>query len=288
MNDDTLAILFPGQGVGDPECGNLVHAERPDLHALACELAGTDPFTQIAAGTEFAQPAIYCASIASFERLGRPRATAYAGHSLGEIGALAAAGAISDADGVRIAAARGRLCRDAAEAAEPGSMLAVGGDGDAAAELAAAHGLAVANHNSPEQFVLSGPEPALDAARAAAKERGLRAKRLAVAGAFHSPAMEPAVAPFAATLDGIEFTPTEATVISGVSARPFEDDPRPQLVASLTGPVRWVAVMHRLRALGAWRFLDVGPGRVLGKLVPRILDPQDVKVEAAEAEVSRV
>src|SRR5688572_17794648 len=128
MRDDTLAILFPGQGVGDPAAGDLVLAERPDLHALACELVGDDPFERIADGTRFAQPAVYCASIASFERLGRPRAAAYAGHSLGEIGALAAAGAIADADGLRIAAARGRLCQETAEAAEPGSMLAVGAD----------------------------------------------------------------------------------------------------------------------------------------------------------------
>jgi malonyl CoA-acyl carrier protein transacylase len=76
--------------------------------------------------------------------------------------------------------------------------------------------------------------------------------------------------------------------MSGVSAQPFEPDPRAQLVAALTQPVRWVAVMHQLRALGASRFLDVGPGRVLAKLVPRILDPVDVEIEAADAETAHV
>jgi acyl transferase domain-containing protein len=288
MDEGTLAILFPGQGVGDPGSADLVRDERPDLHALACELVGDDPFERIADGTEYTQPAVYCASIASFERLGRPRAIAYAGHSLGEIGALGAAGAISDADGLRIAATRGRLCREAADAGEAGSMLAVGGNQNAAAELAAAHGLAVANHNSPAQFVLSGPEPALEAARTAAKGSGLRAKRLAVAGAFHSPAMEPAAAAFAEALAGIEFTPPQAAVMSGVTGQPFERDPRAGLIASLTHPVRWVAVMHHLGAMGATHFLDVGPGRVLAKLVPRIFDHEDVEVEAAEAEATRV
>ena len=90
--------------------------------------------------------------------------------------------------------------------------------------------------------------------------------------------MAPASEPFAAFLSGIDFAPTAAAVISCATASPFADDPREQLVAALTEPVRWAGVMRCLHASGARRFDDVGPGRVLAKLVPRILD--DVEVDA--------
>ncbi len=281
---ETLAILFPGQGVGDPSAAELVRAQRPDLHALACELVGDDPLERIADGTRFAQPAIYCASLGSFERIGRPAALAYAGHSLGEVAALAAAGAVGDLDGLRIAVERGRLMQRAAEAATPGGMLAVGGRRGQVLELAERTGLTLANENSPEQFVLSGPEAGLEAARAEARGLGLRVKRLAVAGAFHSPDMIGAVEPYRELLAGIEFRDHMAPAFSGASASAFEPDPRAQLVASLTHPVRWLEVMGRVQAAGARRFLDVGPGRVLAKLVPRILDSAEVvEAEAAHA-----
>src|SRR5512144_1119498 len=108
------AILFPGQGVGDPSSRELVERARPDLLELAVELVGEDPFERIADGTAYAQPAIYCASIAGYEQLGRPSADYFAGHSLGDIGALSAAGALDDRDGLRIVAARGRAMQDAA------------------------------------------------------------------------------------------------------------------------------------------------------------------------------
>ncbi|MGH2987083.1 MAG: acyltransferase domain-containing protein, partial [Solirubrobacterales bacterium] len=115
---DRLAVLFPGQGVGDPAHRDLVAEQRPDLLALARKLAGEDPFARIGDGTRFAQPAVYCAALAGFERFGRPRGDLYAGHSLGEVAALAAAGAVDELDGLRIVVARGRLM-DAAAAAAP-------------------------------------------------------------------------------------------------------------------------------------------------------------------------
>src|SRR3954447_25615332 len=106
------AILFPGQGVGDPSSREVVADLRPDLLGLAAELVGEDPFERMAEGTAYAQPAVYCASMAGLERLGRPAAEYFAGHSLGEIGALAAAGTIDDADGLRVVVARGRVMED--------------------------------------------------------------------------------------------------------------------------------------------------------------------------------
>jgi malonyl CoA-acyl carrier protein transacylase len=275
------AILFPGQGVGDASSRELVAETRPDLLALATELVGEDPFERIADGTAYAQPALYCASIAGYEQLGRPPAEYFAGHSLGEIGALAAAGAIEDRDGLRIVAARGRAMDDAARRGEPGGMLAVGADRKGAESLAAEHGLTLANENSPEQFVLSGSLPAIEAALAAAKSTGIRAKRLAVAGAFHTAAMEPGVRPFRAALDQVDFRRPETPVVSSTTAGFFDEDPREALAASLVSPIRWTAATRKLRELGVSRYVDVGPGKVLAGLVRRTLDGVEVETLAS-------
>jgi [acyl-carrier-protein] S-malonyltransferase len=272
MDARTSAVLFPGQGVGDVSSRELVAEVRPDLLELAVELVGEDPFERISEGTAFAQPAVYCASIGGYEQLGRPAADYFAGHSLGEVGALAAAGAIDDADGVRIVAARGRVMAEAAERGEPGAMLAVGSDRDGAAALAAEHGLTLANENSPQQFVLSGPLEAVEAAEAAAKSSGTRAKRLAVAGAFHTAAMASGVEPFRDALEKIDFRAPSSPVISSTTAVPFGDDVRGALAASLISPIRWTTVLGNLRDLGVMRYLDVGPGKVLAGLVRRTIE----------------
>ena len=272
MDASTSAVLFPGQGVGDASSRELVAAVRPDLLDLAAELVGEDPFERMSEGTAFAQPAVYGESIAGYEQHGRPAAEYFAGHSLGEVGALAAAGAIDDADGLRIVVARGRAMEDAAERGEPGGMLAVGSDRDGAAALAAEHGLTLVNENSPNQFVLSGPLPAIEAAEAAAKSSGVRAKKLAVAGAFHTEAMATGVEPFRTALDRIDFSRPEAPVISSTTAEPFGDDVRDALASSLVSPIRWTMVLGRLGVLGVTRYLDVGPGKVLAGLVRRTLD----------------
>jgi [acyl-carrier-protein] S-malonyltransferase len=272
------AILFPGQGVGDPSSREAVADLRPDLLGLATELVGEDPFERMSDGTAYAQPAVYCASIAGYERLGRPDAEYFAGHSLGEVGALAAAGAIDDADGLRIVVARGRVMDDVARTGEPGGMLAVGSDRDGAQELADAQGLTLANENSPQQFVLSGPLARIEEAETAAKGSGVRAKKLAVAGAFHTEAMSPGVAPFRAELDEIEFRSPEAQVVSSTTADFFGDDVRDALAASLISPIHWTAVLAKLEQLGVTRYLDVGPGKVLAGLVRRTLADSNVEI----------
>jgi [acyl-carrier-protein] S-malonyltransferase len=277
----TSAVLFPGQGVGDVSSRELVGSVRPDLLELATELVGDDPFERMSEGTAHAQPAVYCASIAGYEHLGRPRAEYFAGHSLGEVGALAAAGALDDADGLRIVVARGRVMEEAAERGEPGGMLAVGSDRAGAAALAAEHGLTLANENSPQQFVLSGPLEAIEAAEAAAKDSGTRAKRLAVAGAFHTQAMASGVEPFRAALEEIEFRAPDSPVISSTTAEPFAEDVRAGLSASLTSPIRWTTVLGTLRELGVRSYLDVGPGKVLAGLVRRTIDGAETETLAS-------
>ena len=272
LPNGSLSLLFPGQGVDPAAQRDEVRELRPDLFALAVKLCSVDPFSRAKEGTQYAQPAVYSASLAGFERLGRPAAEFHAGHSLGEISALAAAGAIDSLDGLRIVAARGQLMSEAAAAAGEGGMLAVDGDHAGAEELAAATGLVVANQNSPRQFVLSGPQAGIDRAREEARGRGLRAKQLAVAGAFHTNALDVAAAPFRELLDSIEFRRPRVPVYSCVTARPFEGDIAALLTASLTHPVRWLEVMQSLHAAGVRRFVDVGPGRVLSRLVSRTLD----------------
>ena len=266
------AILFPGQGSQTPEMREQVEQVRPDLLELAVEAVGEDPFPRAEEGTKFAQPAIFCASLAGWTGLGHPRGDFMAGHSLGELAALVAAGSLSERDGLSLVALRGRLMQEAGEQAGDGGMIALLGPGaaDHATELAEAHGLAVANDNSPQQVVLSGARAALPDAAAGAKELGLRAMELPVTGAFHSPMMASAVPEFTAALERVSISDPGVTVLSAVTAAPF-DDVRRRLAEALTMPVRWRETMLALRELGAERFLEVGPGRVLTGLVKRTL-----------------
>ncbi len=250
---------------------------RPDLLELVRTAVGEDPFARVGEGTNFAQPAIFCASLAGYQALGRPEAELMAGHSLGELAALVVAGVLREDDGVRLVSLRGALMQAAGERAGDGGMLALLGAGAAehAPELAAAHGLALANDNSPQQVVLSGRRAALPAAAQAAAELRLRAMELPVSGAFHSPMMASALAPFEAALAEVEVHRGHATVISAVSAEPF-DDVRARLAQALLTPVRWRETMLSLKRLGAERLIEVGPGRILTGLAKRTL--QDVEL----------
>jgi len=245
---------------------------RPDLLELAIEVVGEDPFLRVEDGTAFAQPAIYCASIAGWSALGRPGAEFTAGHSLGEIGALVGAGVLSERAGLELVALRGRLMQQCGETEGDGGMIAlVGADAaERADEVAAPHGLSIANDNSPQQVVLSGPRAALAAAEQTARELGLRAMILPVTGAFHSPMMAPAVPEFERALAQTEIGAGAQRVISAVTAAPF-DDVRARLAQALTGPVRWREVLLALHERGVTRFVEVGPGKVLTGLAKRTL-----------------
>ncbi|HWF50386.1 MAG TPA: ACP S-malonyltransferase [Solirubrobacteraceae bacterium] len=269
----TTAILFPGQGSQTPDMRDDVERIRPDLLALAIECVGEDPFSRVEDGTRFAQPAIFCASLAGWEVLGRPEADYMAGHSLGELAALVAAGVMSERSGLELVALRGRLMQASGEEAGDGGMIAILGAGaaDHAEEIATSHGLAVANDNSPQQVVLSGSRDAFEGASEAARELGLRPIELPVTGAFHSPMMAGAVPEFQAALARAELTPGPAlavTVISAVTAKPF-DDVRRRLAEALTNPVRWRESVLAMHERGARRFVEVGPGKVLTGLVKR-------------------
>jgi [acyl-carrier-protein] S-malonyltransferase len=259
-----LAMLFPGQGSQTADMRDQVERQRPDLLELArAEVAGYAVLRQ------------------------RYEVDLMAGHSLGEITALVAADAIDAEDGLRLVAARGRLMQEAAEETGDGGMTAVRArDRAAVEEVAAEAGVAIANDNAPDQLVLSGALAALDQAERLLAERKVRAKRLPVAGAFHSPLMVPAVEPFRDLVQRIDVREPRVPVLSCVTAAPF-DDVRDQLVQALTHPVRWTDVMGALHDLGASHFVETGPGRVLTNLVRKSLDGVEAEaplaMEAANA-----
>ena len=272
--DLRTALLFPGQGSQTTDMRETVERHRPDLLELASKEVGSDLFERAADGTRWAQPAIFCAALAGWESQREGvEPDVMAGHSLGEITALVAAGAIAAEDGLRLVAARGRLMQEAADETGDGGMTAVRareGNGEAIAEVAAATNVAIANDNAPDQLVLSGALSALDDAETQLKERGVRAKRLPVAGAFHSPLMEPAVEPFRALVNETEIGEPRVPVYSCVTADAFDDIPA-LLVRAITEPVRWLDVMRALDARGVTDFVETGPGHVLTNLVRKSL-----------------
>jgi [acyl-carrier-protein] S-malonyltransferase len=270
--DPQLALLFPGQGSQTDDMRETVERARPDLLELAIAEVGPDLFERAAEGTRWAQPAIYCAALAGAAELD-VRADVMAGHSLGEITALVAAGALTAEDGLRLVAARGRLMQEAAEETGDGGMTAVRARADtrdAVAEVAAEADVAIANDNAPDQLVLSGAVSALDRAEELLKERGIRSKRLPVAGAFHSPLMEPAVEPFREVVAAAKVEEPRVPVYSCVTAEPF-DDVRERLVQAITHPVRWLDVVRALEARGVSEFVETGPGHLLSNMVKKSL-----------------
>jgi [acyl-carrier-protein] S-malonyltransferase len=263
-----IAYLFPGQGSQVPAMRHEVARLRPGLLAAVCEIVGEDPFERIAESTRFAQPAILCASLARWSALDA-RPDALLGHSLGELAALTAAGALSEQTALELVAERGRLMAQAGSP-QDGMLVVLGGDVADAAALAREHGVTVANDNAPGQVVLSGRRDALLEASRAARAAGLRAMRLPVAGAFHSPAMAPAREAWEAALAAVDFAEPKVRVVSCQTALPI-DDPRAVLADSLTHPVRFREALLALHAAGCERFVDVGPGRILEGLVRRTL-----------------
>jgi [acyl-carrier-protein] S-malonyltransferase len=224
--------------------------------------------------TKNAQPAILAHSVAVWrlvgERLGP--VTLAAGHSLGEFSAHVAAGTLSFRDALEAVRLRGELMYQAG-LERPGTMAAVLGLADDALEEVCARvdaGICVpANFNSSGQIVVSGDVAGVEQGMALAKSAG--AKRvipLNVSGAFHSPLMEPAARGLRERLGAIAFADPTHPVVSNVTAEPVTSGPeaRDLLVEQLTSPVRWAKSVAAMVDAGADRFLELGPGNVLGGL----------------------
>jgi acyl transferase domain-containing protein len=264
---DAAADLKMGEGA------TAVHGvvfPRPGFHADA-ERRQEDELRK----TEWAQPAIGVASLALLaltEALGL-RPDLVGGHSYGEITALHAAGVLSAADTVRIARRRGELMAGAASA--PGAMTAVPATIDVVqAHVDAVPGCVVANHNAPQQVVVSGPTDAVAALERRLLAAGIEPKRLQVATAFHSPVVAGAVEPFAAFLKDIPFAKATLPCWHNPTAAPHQAGPdavKAGVAAAVAQPVRFVDQVESMYAAGARTFVEVGPGQVLTNLVTETL-----------------
>jgi malonyl CoA-acyl carrier protein transacylase len=266
----TSALLFPGQG-SHSEGMHEPFADHPLLQR-GIELLGFDPFDSLAEGTRSHQPALFLCSMAQWASrdADAPDPLAAAGHSLGEYAALTAAGVIDFEDGVRLVGARAQAMADAA-AIKPGGMVALlGGERGDVLELGASLGLSLANDNAPGQIVLSGAMQAVDDAVQRAGDIGCRARKLDVAGAFHSPLMAPAADRLAEALDATPIHEPAFPVLSNGSTREFVDV-RAELAANLLTPVRWREILLELQSRGATDYVECGPGSVLKGLVKRTL-----------------
>jgi len=271
MSTGVIAGLFPGQGSHTEDLRERVRRVLPGLLAECVSLVGEDPFLRVGESTRFAQPAIFCASLAGWEE--RPaflRPAALAGHSLGELSALVAAGALEQSAGLALAVRRGELMASASSGREEGMLAVLGASEEQVCQLAYEHELVLANDNAPGQAVLAGPTASLRDASKAARAAGVRAILLDVAGAFHSPAMEGAVEPFRALLEEVELRAPAIPVICASSGLPFVDV-REELANAIVRPVRWRSCMLALADLGVDTFVDFGPGEILAKLVGRNL-----------------
>ncbi len=232
--------------------------------------------------TDVAQPAIYVCSVACHRGLvesnGRFTIAATAGLSLGEYTALHLAGAFDFVCGLLLVALRGKLMQEAAEACHSGMVALIGADDQQAhticKEAAGGDVLVCANHNAPGQVVLSGHIEACERAVVAAGHLGVRAKPLSVAGAFHSPLMQPAADGMTEALNRAQINPLEVPVWSNVTAQPHDPQDlellRSRLVEQMVSPVRWSESCRGLASGPRMEYHELAPGTVLRGLMRRI------------------
>ncbi|GHC64561.1 malonyl CoA-acyl carrier protein transacylase [Roseibacillus persicicus] len=223
------------------------------------------------------QPALFVHGLAMWavlkEACPHLNPVAAAGLSLGEMTAHTAAGSFTFEEGLRVVAQRGRLMDEACAETEGAMAAMVGGDEAAVRELAAEAGVDVANLNAPGQIVLSGTVEGIDKAVAGAKARKIKlAKKLKVAGAYHSRLMANAEAKLGPVLVDAEINAPNYPVVSNQRAEEVTDpsEIRETLQKQVTGSVRWVESMQLLREKGNQLFIELGPGKVLAGLMPRI------------------
>ena len=280
-----VAFCFPGQGSLEVGMGREVATAVPeamDVFERGSAATGMDLKRLCFEGTEeelveteVQQPALVATSLAVLAAI-RERGIKpdfVVGHSVGEFAALAAAGALRFEEAVVLVRERGLAMAEAARK-NPGSMAAILGLDDEVVERICRRILNVwpANYNCPGQIVVSGENPAIDEACAAAEQEGARrAIKLRVSGAFHSPLVARAADRLRPALDRVKFAEPASPFMSTVTAR-VESAKRmgPLLVEQLTAPVRFTQATQALMMEGVHTFVEVGPGNVLAGLVKRI------------------
>jgi polyketide-type polyunsaturated fatty acid synthase PfaA len=281
-----LAMAFPAaRAVWDAAASHPVTGPLK-LHRLAFPAAAFDQVefgnqTKRLTAMEHAQPAIAAVALshlALIEALGL-EADMAGGHSFGEIMALHHGGAFDTETALTIAAARGRAMADAA-ASNEGAMLAVQCTADAVRALVEqiGGGLVIANDNGPSQVVLSGPVSAIQKAEDLIAQRGVKARRLPVATAFHSSVVSPAVDPFRAILSGLKIKKPRLPVYANATAAPYKAkaaDMANEIANQIATPVRFREEVEAMYAAGARLFIEIGPGNVVSGLVADTLGSRD-------------
>lgn len=285
----TYCCIFAGQGAQTPGMGKdfaEADAEAMALYDKANEVLGFDlkkvcfegPAEELTK-SNICQPAIFVTSYVAYLALAKRRAVDFAcaaGLSLGEWGALCAAGVLDFETTLKVLEARGRFMQEACEAEPSGMIAIVGASAEQLSALCERSGCTVANINSAAQQVLSGSKSAIASAAEVAKELGIkRAIPLATAGAFHSRFMAPAREKLAGVLEGIKFNSPRFPVLSNVTGKPHANDGeaiKAAMLEQVTGTTNWAADVEAAKALGCQSFIEFGPGKVLSGLIKKI-DP---------------
>ena len=279
--------IFAGQGAQVPGMGKdfaEVDAEAMALFDKANAVLGFDlkkvcfegPAEELTK-SNICQPAIFVTSYAAYLALKKKKNVDFAcaaGLSLGEWGALCAAGVLDFDSTLKVLEARGRFMQEACEATPSGMIAIVGASPDQLKQLCEKTGCTVANVNSAAQQVLSGSKDAIASAATVAKELGIRrAIPLATAGGFHSPFMAPAREKLAPILDAVTFAAPKFPVLSNVTGKPHSSDPgeiKALMLEQVTGTTNWAADVEQAKALGCTTFVEFGPGKVLSGLIKKI------------------
>ena len=292
----TVALMFPGQGSQSVGMGKALAEHFPVAREVFAEIDSVlgdklsavmweGPAEKLTL-TENAQPALVAASLAALRVLQAEagldvarEAQFVAGHSVGEYSALAAAGAISFADAVRLVRIRGQAMQRAVPPGAGAMAALIGVDFAQAAEIAAeaAQGQVcqAANDNGGGQVVVSGDRAAVERAVAVAKDKGVRrAMMLPVSGPFHSSLMQPAAEVMADALARVSIRPPCVPLVANVLAAPTSDPSQiaSGLVAQVTGTVRWRESIDYMAKTGVTHFYEIGSGKVLSGLVKRIAE----------------
>jgi [acyl-carrier-protein] S-malonyltransferase len=278
------AVIFPGQGAAAPGVGRawvddqawdvVGQAEAVLDRPLARLLLEADAGELAATGAS--QLAVLLASLVAWDALAArldEAPVAFAGHSLGQVTALLAAGTVERGDGFRLAAKRADLSQASADAQGGGMAALVGAELDVAARVCeGGDDVWIANDNAPGQVVIAGTPEGLAAAAERARQLGVRrVMALDVGHAFHTPLLADAAAGLRPVLEGIAFREGTAPIVANTDAL-GHTDPHcwvDQLTRHLVEPVRWRESQRTLAASGATTFIEVGPGRVLAGLAKR-------------------
>lgn len=284
-----LSFVFPGQGTQFVGMGRDLAQRVPkamEVFTMADQVLGFSLSDLCWNGPEEAlkqtintQPAIVAMSLACYRALQQEgiEPDLVAGHSVGEYAALVAAGVLDLASGIRLVRRRGEFMQEAGTLHLSTMAAIVGLSSDKVEEIcreASSAGVVVlANLNSPDQMVISGDFPAVEAARELAVKAGAkRAIPLAVSAAFHSPLMEEAAAKLAEELDRTEFRDARIPIVANVSARPVQkaEEIREALKGQITARVLWEESVRTMRRSGVTAVVEAGPGKVLSGLIKRI------------------